>query len=163
MRTTNPEFETSIQYVRYKIGTRIEKLLASLAPNLNSMQVTSIIDEAFALSMQMSLQRSRVQIVYPVIGDRFVMGQADLVSTNESEEVQTGKIAAIVNPGLAKWGDFQGKNLDQRLDIVPSLVFVEPLAEELAGLTNESDTMSSMTTKDYLELEKNVRIKQEHI
>ncbi|KAJ4324501.1 hypothetical protein N0V94_001241 [Neodidymelliopsis sp. IMI 364377] len=92
-------------------------------------QVHSIIDKAFALALQMSLQRVRLQITYPCIGAAFDQSSMkpmdDPDDDDEKDEIEVGIVAFVVNPGLAKWGNAHGKNLDQRYDIVPSLVKVE--------------------------------------
>jgi hypothetical protein len=134
-RSSKTELEKGIQESRSKVAIRIQDALTRMDPDLDFGQVSDIIVEAFSLARRMSQQRCRMQIVFPNIGDSFVVGQPDLVSTYESEDVQTGTVALIVNPGLAKWGDSQGKMLDQRLDIIPSLVFVEPAVEKASPST----------------------------
>jgi hypothetical protein len=59
----------------------------------------------------------------PKIGDIFRETEMKLQNTLEEEEsTEHGIVAAIINPGLTKWGDVQGKNSDHRYEIVPALV-----------------------------------------
>jgi hypothetical protein len=92
-------------------------------------QVHTIIDKAFTLAMQMSLQRFRLQITYPCIGAAFDQSSMKPMDApdddDEKDEIKAGTVTFVVNPGLVKWGNAHGKNLDQRYDIVPSLVKVE--------------------------------------
>lgn len=100
--------------------------LGRLYRGTDHSRIKSIVDKAFNLVLQMSLQKFRLQVVFPEIGDTYVTDiTPELSSVTESDEVLVGTVGFIVNPGLAKWGDAHGKNLDQRLDLVPSLVFIE--------------------------------------
>jgi hypothetical protein len=47
------------------------------------------------------------------------------VPDRDCEDIEGGFVAFVVNPGLTKWGDARGLHLDQRNDIVPSLVQLE--------------------------------------
>jgi uncharacterized protein (DUF2461 family) len=129
VKNKHQELAWSIEEVRTEVASCIEKPLARIASTLDILQVTNIVTEAFTLAIQMSLQRCRVQVVFPQIKHPFTVGQPDLLSTHESENVQKGNVALIVNPGLSKWGDAHGKDLDSRLEIIPSLVLVEPTAK----------------------------------
>jgi len=157
-KNKNGELDRSIQEVRTKVAFRIEKPLARIASKLDFAQVTTIVDEAFALAIKMSLERCRIQIVFPSIKTPFTVGQPDLVSTYESENVQNGRVALIVNPGMAKWGDARGQNLDQRLDIIPALVFVESTAEMVSLADADREPDFDMDP----EYEQKVKIKLEH-
>jgi len=48
----------------------------------------------------------------------------------EGDDVDSGKVAFVVNPGLTKWGDTHGKKFDCRYDIVPALVQLETSSRE---------------------------------
>ena len=86
------------------------------------LQIQLIVDKAFALALQMSLQRSRIQVTYPAVGATFHTEQMLSADEDDDEDMGQGTVAFIINPGLAKWGDAHGKNFDHRYDIVPSLV-----------------------------------------
>lgn len=86
------------------------------------VQVQLIVEKAFALAMQISLQRSRIQVTYPAIGAAFHKEQTLPAEQDDDEDMGQGVVAFIINPGLTKWGDVHGKNFDDRYDIVPSLV-----------------------------------------
>jgi len=92
-------------------------------PDLSS--VSNIVNKAYSLALQMSLQKSRLQVTYAQVGDKFVAGSMDYVPDPEGDDIDQGVVAFIVNPGLTKWGDVHGKNLDCRYDIVASLVQLE--------------------------------------
>ncbi|PVI00349.1 hypothetical protein DM02DRAFT_487562, partial [Periconia macrospinosa] len=126
MEKDNPSYlEQSIMQTRIQLLDDIVLPLLNVSPDTDFTKIYSILNKAFALSLKMGLQRCRVQIVHPEIGVAYTSGQPDLSSIPESEDLESGNVAFIVNPGIAKWGDAEGKMLDQRLDIVPSLVFVE--------------------------------------
>ncbi|KAF2243610.1 hypothetical protein BU26DRAFT_402709, partial [Trematosphaeria pertusa] len=115
--------ENSIMSARLVTRNAIEGNLARLSPGKDFSHVEGIVNKAFGLALQMALQRSRLQIVYPEIGDVYALGETPaLTIIHESEGVEKGRVAFIVNPGLAKWGDAHGRHLEQRLDLVPPLV-----------------------------------------
>ncbi|KAF2702968.1 hypothetical protein K504DRAFT_345804, partial [Pleomassaria siparia CBS 279.74] len=115
----------SMRRVRDSIYGSITSAFSTLSPSTDFSKLTTIIDKAFALALQMFLQRSRYQIVWPALGSAFQVGETHhLSSIEESEDVEKGCVRFIINPGLAKWGDAHGKHLDTRLDLVASQVFV---------------------------------------
>jgi len=92
----------------------------------NVTHISRIINKAVALALQMFIQRSRIQLTIPKIGENYRQGSsASLNVMPDCEDVELGTVMFILNPGLTKWGDVHGKNLDQRTDLVPSLVIVE--------------------------------------
>ncbi|KAF2657936.1 hypothetical protein K491DRAFT_714065 [Lophiostoma macrostomum CBS 122681] len=103
--------------------------LARICSNVNMDTVSAIVTKAITLALHMAEQHCRLQIIYPAVGDGYYQGKAapEMISITASEDVMEGRVGFIVNPGLAKWGDAHGKNLDQRLDLVPSLVYVEAI------------------------------------
>ncbi|KAF2690233.1 hypothetical protein K458DRAFT_249113, partial [Lentithecium fluviatile CBS 122367] len=104
----------------------VESVFGSLSPNTDFSTMTGIVNKAVQLAQQMSLQRSRIQVFWPYIGEKFAVGDTPhLKSIPESEDIEEGYVAFIVNPGLTKWGDSHGKNLDKRQDLTPSTVFIE--------------------------------------
>jgi hypothetical protein len=56
-----------------------------------------------------------------------VVDERTSIPNIDGEETDEGVVAFVINPGLTKYGDAHGKNLDQRYDIVPSLVLLDPL------------------------------------
>jgi hypothetical protein len=126
----NIELENSIKIQRDWIADRITKPLRRLSVRVDSSTLTAIIDKAFALALKMFRQQCRFQVVFPKIGDRYIEGATpNLTSVPESDDVECGRVGFIVKPGLAKWGDAHGKSLEKRLDLVPSLVFIEATAK----------------------------------
>jgi hypothetical protein len=134
----NGGIEEDLRGLRYTVRQIITHGFAPLSPTTDFSRLDAITDKAVALSLQMNLQRSRYQIVWPLIGDIFQLGKTlNLRSIEESEDVEEGSVAFIVNPGLTKWGDAHGKNLETRLDIAPALVFVESI------IKNEGEAASA--------------------
>ncbi|KAF3035358.1 hypothetical protein E8E11_002514 [Didymella keratinophila] len=108
--------------VRAQTINIISTNLAVVSPEGDFVQIPSIVDRAIALVLEMSLQRCRLQVTYPAIGAPFVDGQMTVMADFDGDDYQDGSVAYIVTPGLTKWGDANGKDLDQRYDIVPSLM-----------------------------------------
>jgi hypothetical protein len=111
------------------IGVRLAKV--STTP-ITGQQVSKIVDKAYAFAMQMALQRVRLQITYPKPGDKSNADTMSFLPDPEGDDIDGELVAFIVNPGLTKWGDAHGKNLDHRYDIVPSLVQLETSRQEEA-------------------------------
>jgi hypothetical protein len=147
--------EADIRIYRSKVTKDIIKSLSLVLPRNDFAIVTKVVDKAFSMAIQMFLQRCRMQLVYPQIGDPYDKGQSHLDSIAESIEVEKGSVALIVSPGLAKWGDTEGKRLDQRLDLVPAMVLADPAAkkddddsfqaEQLTSTKDESSVQLSRT------------------
>jgi hypothetical protein len=137
--------QKSVSDARALVRYRIESILRWLATDFDGSKVQAVVDKAFALAVSMATQRSRLQIIYPAIGEQYRQGWTpSLVSIPESEEVTHGYVGFIVNPGLRKWGDAHGQNLDQWLDLIPSLVYIEqqPEAEAAAAcISKDSGAM----------------------
>lgn len=124
----SPHLEANIQRVRSEAKNVIIYYLTSASPGTNFSRVDTIVDKAFSLALHIFLQRCRIQVVYPQIGDVYEKDLSHLDTIAESIEVEKGSVALIACPGLAKWGDGEGKNLDQRLDLVPAMVLAKPVA-----------------------------------
>jgi hypothetical protein len=115
--------EAAIIALRRHVVNAIDRRLAEVSNvDVNRQQVNTIIDKAFSFAMQMSLQRVRFQITFPKPGSKSNNDTMKFVPDAEGEDVSEGTVAFTVNPGLTKWGDAHGKNLDHRYDIVTSLV-----------------------------------------
>jgi hypothetical protein len=112
--------------VRNKIGTALAKI--SVSPDMT--QVQNIIDKAFSVALQMSLQRYRLQITWPRVGDIFCDGEMSAMPNLDDGDDNKGTVAFIVNPGLTKWGDTHGGHFDQRFNIVQPLVQLESKTTE---------------------------------
>ncbi|KAF3034582.1 hypothetical protein E8E12_002188 [Didymella heteroderae] len=107
--------------VANEIGTR----LANMSTAADFQLIPKVIEAAIALSLQMSLQRSRLQVTFPNVGDRFDRARMASMHDPDGEDMEDGVVAFIVRPGLTKWGNAHGKHFDQRHDIVHSLVQLE--------------------------------------
>ena len=55
------------------------------------------------------------------------------VPDRDGDDINDGVVAFVVNPGLTKWGDARGEKLDERYDIVPCLVQLEPMRIKREG------------------------------
>ncbi|KAF2036673.1 hypothetical protein EK21DRAFT_52001, partial [Setomelanomma holmii] len=119
------DMDQSVLEVRIFVATSIESGLAMIASAMDSSLIQDVVDKAFTLALHMSLQRARFQITYPALGARFVKEEMKCDSDGDGDEMSNGKVAVVINPGLTKWGDALGKNLEYRYDIVPSFVQLE--------------------------------------
>jgi hypothetical protein len=112
------------------VHTYVTNIISShfewLSPGYRVSDVHSIVDKAFALAVNMFLQRSRLQVTYPAIEAEFDEKSMTSVEDDDEEDMEVGVVAFIINPGLTKWGDVHGEHYDQAYDIVPSLVQLEP-------------------------------------
>jgi hypothetical protein len=135
MAKTNYEFVELLMIEEHEnIIKFIESGLALITPSVDSNRVGGIVDKAFALAMQMSLQRSRLQVTSPRIGSAFNKAEMSPVADDEDEDVQYESVALIVAPGLTKWGNSHGKNLDDRYDIVRAMVQPQVPSETMEGI-----------------------------
>ena len=115
--------EQHVVDARASVINTIENGLGTMTFKVDSSQVLQIVDGAFTLLMHMSLQLPRLQIKFPRCGDSFDKTEMKLQAMLDEEDgTDHGIVTAIVNPGLMKWGDVQGKNNDHRYAIVPALV-----------------------------------------
>jgi hypothetical protein len=115
--------EQNVVDARVGVIAAIETGLANITSMVDSSQILHIVDGAFTLCMHMSLQQPRLQIVFPKSGDNFDRIEMERQTIlDEEDDIDSGIVAAIINPGLMKWGDIQGKNLDHRYAVVPALV-----------------------------------------
>ncbi|KAF1944794.1 hypothetical protein EJ02DRAFT_501209 [Clathrospora elynae] len=129
------------------VGSGLTKISSAA---VNPPQVQKIIDKAFAFALQMSLQRVRLQITYPKVGDKFNTDTMTFIHDPDGEDIDDGVVAFIVNPGLTKWGDAHGKNLDHRYDIVPSLVQLEAIPQQKAVETkSESQAWANVAKRGH--------------
>jgi hypothetical protein len=110
---------------RALVKDTIESKLSALSPGINVSHIQNIVDKAFTLALEMSLQRSRLKVTFPTIGTSFNKGRMTPIPDRGGRDIEEGTVAFIVNPGLAKWGDAEGRNMDCRYDIVVALVQVE--------------------------------------
>jgi hypothetical protein len=101
-----------------------EKLLL-ISSKVDVSRISHIIDKAFSLALQMSLQRSRIQVTFPSPGTDSVDGEMESMPDGNGNDMAKGRVAFIVNPGLTKWGDANGKKLEQRHNIMLPLVQLE--------------------------------------
>ncbi|KAF9700166.1 hypothetical protein EKO04_001345 [Ascochyta lentis] len=127
---------TGVLECRNEVANVIGRKLATISSTVDVSQIPTIIDRAFALALDMSLQKCRLQLTYPAIGAVFKENSMSPMPDLDGEDVDDGVVAFIVNPGLTKWGDAHGKMLDQRYDIVPSLVQLQR-HEKVVGVKPE--------------------------
>lgn len=129
--------------VRAEVLNTIEKRFSYFSPSYDLERVRLIINKAFALSMTMSLQVFRLQLTYPKVGDRFNADTMTALPNDDGDDMLEGVVAFVVNPGLTKWGDAHGKNLDHRYDIVPSVVQLAPSTP----MTKEEEAWSQVVKR----------------
>jgi hypothetical protein len=123
--------EQHILAARDGITSVIATDFALVAPPVDLSLMSQNVDEAFVLTMNMSLQRSRLQITFPDIGETAnTPGIASLPPCGEGD-VDNGIVASIVTPGLPKRGDVHGKGFNHRCNIVPALVRLEAVVSNL--------------------------------
>lgn len=127
----------SVLVCRSDVASTIGTKLTAISSSVDVSQIQSIIDQSFALALEMSLQKCRLQITYPAIGTSFYNGRMSAMPDANGEDMYDGVVAFIVNPGLTKWGDANGKQLDQCCDIVPSLVQLQAHAEAIGIKTEQ--------------------------
>lgn len=126
------EFNDAELQMRNDVANLIGTRLANLSTAVDLQLIPKIIEAAFALGLQMSLQRSRLRVTFPNVDDRFDRARMASNPGPDGEDTEDGVVAFIVRPGLTKWGDAHGKHFDQRYDIVPSLVQLQPRREYVA-------------------------------
>lgn len=111
---------------RAQIFSLIMSFLSTISGVKALPEVHTIVHKALTLAMQMSTQRVRLQITYPPVGlpfdDKIMKPMDDPEDDDEEEDVKDGAVAFVLHPGLAKWGNAHGKDLDQRFDIVKAAV-----------------------------------------
>ncbi|KAH8636680.1 hypothetical protein IG631_08515 [Alternaria alternata] len=122
--------EQSLINARDNVVEVMNIALAAVSSQIDVSELHQIVDKAFALTMHMSFQRARFQVTYPKNGDDFNPQSMKSIPGSDGEELNEGIVALVVNPGLTKWGDAHGKNLDHRYDIVASLVQLEAVDEK---------------------------------
>jgi len=133
---TNLDFVEALMMEEHEnIIKFIESGLALITPSVDSNRVSGIVDKAFALAMQMSLQRSRLQVTFPRIGSAFNKAEMSPVADDEDDDVQYEYVALVVAPGLTNWGNSHGKNLDDRYDIVRAMVQPKDSSEAMEGVS----------------------------
>ncbi|KAG9187463.1 hypothetical protein G6011_05334 [Alternaria panax] len=125
-RKLEPDIIAARTNVYRTIGVHLSRISTEA---VDPLQVQTIVNKAFAFAMEMSRQLVRLQITFPRVGDKFDSNTMK-ATPDTDEDVEEGALASIVNPGLTKWGDSHGKNLDHRYDIIPSLVQLEPLSQQ---------------------------------
>jgi hypothetical protein len=120
----------------------IASALKYFLPRVDPAPIRRIIDQAYALASQMYLQRFRLMITYPGIGDAYDSDRMVSVPGVDGEELDEGVVAFVFNPSLSKYGDVHGKNLDKRCDIVPSFVQLESIEKETILQQNHDSGVS---------------------
>ncbi len=125
--------EDGVIEAQAKVFGTIHSGLSQVSLDVDVEQIKLIINKAFSLALQVSLQRARIQIICPKIGSRFVVEEMSCLANADDNDLEDGTVAFVVNPGLTKWGDALGKDLDVRYDIVPALVQLDPITNDNKG------------------------------
>jgi hypothetical protein len=125
-KSTTTGLQQSVLLSRASVEEIIGSRLLQLAPAADLSQVQNLVDKAFTLALEMSLQRSRLQVTYPAVGANLNKQHMSTIPDRSGKDIEDGTVAFVVNPGLAKWGDAEGRNLEYRYDIVASLVQLSP-------------------------------------
>jgi hypothetical protein len=125
------DFQKSVYGAKFTVFQQLYCIFEELETGYDVKRLEAIVHKAFTLAVGMFSQRCRLQTMWPEVGEKYLFGETTgLTSIPESEETLSGQVAFTVNRGLTKWGDAYGKRLDQRLDIVPALVFIEEAVHE---------------------------------
>ncbi|KAH7396596.1 hypothetical protein DE146DRAFT_42544 [Phaeosphaeria sp. MPI-PUGE-AT-0046c] len=121
----NATLEAEVEQLRQLVASTLGSKLMALSTETDFSRIALIIDKSFDLAVTMGLQRSRLQVLWPSVGDPLDEMKMSCVPDPSGDELSEGTVAFIVSPGLVKWGDAHGKNYTERYDIVPSVVHVE--------------------------------------
>jgi hypothetical protein len=130
--------QRSVLLSRARVAKIIRARLSELAPGSDLSQIQKIVDKAFTLALEMSLQRSRLRVTHPAVGATFNKQQMLPMPDRSGKDIEDGTVAFVVNPGLVKWGDAEGRNLECRYDIIASLVQLKPFAD-VETMANEHE------------------------
>ncbi|OCL15189.1 hypothetical protein AOQ84DRAFT_225441 [Glonium stellatum] len=123
---TDDWVEASHQEARLDIERALMDALLPVAPSIKVTKIEKITRKACELAVQLGLQRCRLQIVAPELEQEYIAKKTtNVMGISGCENIKTGHVAFIVNPGLRKWGDGHGGHLDQSFDLVPALVYIE--------------------------------------
>lgn len=120
------DLQESVLEMRAATVNTIKGNLEAISPKADLVQISDIVNQASTLAMNLSLQRCRLQVTYPDIGERFEPDGMSAVPDRNGHDIREGVVAFVVNPGLTKWGDANGNHLEEWYEIVPSLVQLEP-------------------------------------
>jgi hypothetical protein len=135
--------QRNVLLARARVAEIIISRLVKLSPETDISQVQKLIDRAFALALEMSLQRSRLQVAYPAVGAVFNKEHMSPIPDRSGKDIEDGTVAFVVNPGLVKWGDAEGRNLELRYDIVASLVQLSPFTTTIQTGVSEPEQVIS--------------------
>ncbi|OCK82313.1 hypothetical protein K432DRAFT_349279 [Lepidopterella palustris CBS 459.81] len=104
----------------------LTEILTSVAPSTKSAKIEKIVKKACDLALKLGIQRCRIQLVAPMLKQQYIAKKtAGIAVISGCEDVKVGRVEFVANPGLRKWGDGHGDHLDESLDLVPALVFIE--------------------------------------
>ncbi|KAF2812275.1 uncharacterized protein BDZ99DRAFT_263868 [Mytilinidion resinicola] len=124
----DPIIQTSHQDAKSGIEKLLTDHLSPIAPALKPLKIQKIIKKAWDLAVEMGTQRCRLQLVSPELGEEYLSGESsNLMGISGCENLRKGRVAFIANPGLRKWGDGHGANLENYFDLKPALVYVEEI------------------------------------
>ncbi|KAF5852924.1 hypothetical protein GGP41_001528 [Bipolaris sorokiniana] len=105
----------------------IRSYLAAVTPKSDLFHIPEIVDRAFVLAVNMSMQPFRVQVTWPHVGVDYEANCMSPIPDRNGEDIHEGVVAFVANPGLTRWGDVHGRNFEMCYEIVPSLVQLEPV------------------------------------
>lgn len=98
------DIESSISQARALAFESVSHRLLQIAQAIDFSLVPSLVDNGFAMALQVSLQRCCIQITYLNIGKLCrVCNNLGLANIPDSEDTELGRVAFIVNPGFTKW------------------------------------------------------------
>jgi hypothetical protein len=131
--------QRNVLLARARVAEIITSRLSKLSPGTDISQVQKLIDRAFTLALEMSLQRSRLQVAHPAVGAIFNKQHMSPIPDRSGKDIEEGTVAFVVNPGMVKWGDAEGRNLECRYDIVASLVQLSPFTSTIVDGVSEPE------------------------
>jgi hypothetical protein len=106
------ELQKEVLKTREHVTNFIKSNLMKIAPTLDLSHISDIIDRAFELALDMSMQPFRVQITWPDTGEDFLASHMSPIPDRNGQDVHEGVVAFIVNPGLTRWGNAHGKQFE---------------------------------------------------
>jgi hypothetical protein len=96
-------------------------------PEQHEEDINYIITSAQKLAKTLSIQKARLRLFVPEVGERFSakVYNYKLESANKhGEDLESGEVSFVVVPGLRKWGDGDGRSLETFNDQIAAKVLI---------------------------------------
>lgn len=109
------------------VSEDLAKSLSRVCSEDKTMEIRDIVDKACFLALDMGMQRSRLQLFAPRLGDKVSRHYPKTyteVNPNNEPKATSGTVRLVVRPGLRKTGDGRGGCLDQTTDLCPAGLYL---------------------------------------